>query len=1010
MIILFEKNETRFTTLGLGVLKDAINCHVKEELNGVFELEMEYPLIGSHYKDIALERILFTKPNTYDYAQPFRIYSISKPLSGIVTINAEHISYDMNGYIVKPFTGNGIADSLTKIQNGAFPSCPFVVSTNMQPPEPEQFKLTKPCNLRSVLLGQNDSVLESYGGEVKYNKFDVEILSRRGLDRGVSIKYGKNLTDIESEDTSSGKYTGIFPFYSATVNETKTESTTHYQATYIVPETIPFASNWLSLFDGGESLIPLEENSPIEIRTEGEYFNKVCYFREATVSDETLIMCYIRSDTVELSSDWLSTTIDGDALVPTEKIIYKIQSNTLLKNQTYIYNEGSYVRYTGNGFYYEYAIADRPEPTIRSIISSKEKRDVYVDLANDEALENGIIPIEDMEEEMPKKIFNLDLTDKFNDIPTEEQLKIMALDYVNDNDFQEIKNSLTISFIKMSDTIEYEYLKDLEVVQLGDNVLITHTRLGVKSKRRVISTEYDVLNDSFTEIKLGNKSANITDTLIVSGDNVSTLKNDAKFADDIAVVNLLVQNLTADYITGINARLSNAQIEQLKTERIEVKGIIEASEGYLDKLIAQLLIAENAEIKNALKAGTIDVQGKITALSGVIGGCQISEDGKLLISTSIKIGLNEDGTYNFSVDPLGNAKATSLEINGGSIKLGKNEDGSYKFSVDPLGNVKATSFNFSQSGIVQDAMEQIPTTTTILNGVISTNVIEFNNDVKLISQNNEGYKYHTIHFNVEPLIISQGGLAILKCFVTLNFYDIGGNLVGDDSVYDNIEFRATLRVIHNYGSTYVPVKYTFNYGMNGKVEIYSDAINIPISKIHGVIVESYSPEIGVEMVGSGSGLMINSNFIPKNDGVNTLGDSDFRWGEIYCANSTINTSDKNLKKEIDYDISKYGRIFDELKPVSFKFIDGSSNRTHLGFVAQDIEKILNSNNIDSKDFALFIKSLKTKNKNKNAEDLTDDDYVYGIRYSELHAMEIKEIQDLKKQVKMLTEMLIKKEE
>ena len=114
MIILYEKNERHFTSLGLGVLRDALSCGVSEGLNDAYELEMEYPIDGLHFNKIILQRIIFAKPNQYDNPQPFRIYNITKPLNGIITINAEHISYDMSGYTVKPFDAIDLEDTLQK--------------------------------------------------------------------------------------------------------------------------------------------------------------------------------------------------------------------------------------------------------------------------------------------------------------------------------------------------------------------------------------------------------------------------------------------------------------------------------------------------------------------------------------------------------------------------------------------------------------------------------------------------------------------------------------------------------------------------------------------------------------------------------------------------------------------------------------------------------------------------------------------------------------------------------
>ena len=49
MILLYPSTETEFQNNGLGALPDAISCTVTEERNGMYELEMQYPVSGSHY-------------------------------------------------------------------------------------------------------------------------------------------------------------------------------------------------------------------------------------------------------------------------------------------------------------------------------------------------------------------------------------------------------------------------------------------------------------------------------------------------------------------------------------------------------------------------------------------------------------------------------------------------------------------------------------------------------------------------------------------------------------------------------------------------------------------------------------------------------------------------------------------------------------------------------------------------------------------------------------------------
>lgn len=125
-----------------------------------------------------------------------------------------------------------------------------------------------------------------------------------------------------------------------------------------------------------------------------------------------------------------------------------------------------------------------------------------------------------------------------------------------------------------------------------------------------------------------------------------------------------------------------------------------------------------------------------------------------------------------------------------------------------------------------------------------------------------------------------------------------------------------------------------------------------------------------------------------------LGTSSWLWGDIYATNGTINTSDRNRKTDISYDMSRYEAMFDALKPANFKMIDGTSGRTHTGFISQDIEDALAPCGLTSIDFATFIKSPKVDEDGK----VIEGEYVYGLRYDELIALMVAQIQSLKKRV------------
>ena len=228
---------TSFASNGLGVLSEAISCSVVEERNGQFELTLTYPMSGKLFNQLVLRNIIVVKPNPYSNPQPFRIYSISRPINGIITVNAEHISYDLSGYsakvVKKPVAGaHGYFDVLN---NGEYwdsdgqyhpiiipeGSCPFTFWTNDQ--SGTEFRIEEIVSVRNALGDHSGSVLDHFNGEYEWDgltvKFwrtytqDGETTGGRGEDRGVSIRYGKNMTNFEQEENCQKIYTGVYPFW-----------------------------------------------------------------------------------------------------------------------------------------------------------------------------------------------------------------------------------------------------------------------------------------------------------------------------------------------------------------------------------------------------------------------------------------------------------------------------------------------------------------------------------------------------------------------------------------------------------------------------------------------------------------------------------------------------------------------------------------------------------------------------------------------------------------------------
>ena len=213
LIILYDHDEEAFTSNGLGALPDAASCTVTEERNGGYEVEMEYPLTGSHFSDIQKRRILYVKPNPYDDPQPFRIYSITKPINGIVTVHAAHLGYDTSGSIVKlfPADAGSASAAMSYLKNFSVPSTPFTFFTNVG--KSGTMSVPKPSSIRSLLGGSDGSILDTFGGEYLFDKWNISLLESRGSNRGVTIRYGKNMTDLEQEENDTDFYTGVYPFW-----------------------------------------------------------------------------------------------------------------------------------------------------------------------------------------------------------------------------------------------------------------------------------------------------------------------------------------------------------------------------------------------------------------------------------------------------------------------------------------------------------------------------------------------------------------------------------------------------------------------------------------------------------------------------------------------------------------------------------------------------------------------------------------------------------------------------
>lgn len=210
--ILYEKTETSFTSNGLGRLRDCISAIVSEERNGIYELDFEYPVDGAHFDLIQIGRIVGVAHDDSGDVQPFDIVSYMKPIDGKVTFHAVHISYRQSYLTANGTNINSLADAFTMFGN-AQPGNPFIYSTDKTSTGYMSSADGVPKTVRQMLGGIEGSILDAYGGEYEWDKFNVILHSNRGIARDFSIRYGVNMLEYEEECDSSSSYSSCVPYW-----------------------------------------------------------------------------------------------------------------------------------------------------------------------------------------------------------------------------------------------------------------------------------------------------------------------------------------------------------------------------------------------------------------------------------------------------------------------------------------------------------------------------------------------------------------------------------------------------------------------------------------------------------------------------------------------------------------------------------------------------------------------------------------------------------------------------
>ncbi|AYF55186.1 hypothetical protein DFH04_10820 [Clostridium novyi] len=204
MICIYDKKTTKgnFETNGLGVLDEVISCFITEELNGDYELELEYSAKGRKSK--YLEEWNIIKAD----GQLFRIYRVEKISKEIKTIKvwAKHIFYDLLYYFIED--SRAVNCSIKTAMEKALPgdvSTIYKVDSDIILANTIYFVQTNPVEAMFGIIKRWKC------GEIKRDNFDIKILKQIGKDSGVLIAQGKNILGIKFNSDTKDVVTKLYP-------------------------------------------------------------------------------------------------------------------------------------------------------------------------------------------------------------------------------------------------------------------------------------------------------------------------------------------------------------------------------------------------------------------------------------------------------------------------------------------------------------------------------------------------------------------------------------------------------------------------------------------------------------------------------------------------------------------------------------------------------------------------------------------------------------------------------
>lgn len=218
--ILYDKDEAGFVSNGLARLTDCVSCSCVEERNSIFECDFEYPVDGEYYNLIQCGRIIGVTHDDSGDVQPFDIVSYTKPIDGIVSFHAVHISYRLSGIVCRANGVTGADNAFRALVETAQPDIGnFNLSTELENATSYVAAFDGvPRSVRQMLGGIEGSILDTFGGEYLFDKWNVTLKASRGRKRDFTIRYGVNLASYNEDTDYLSSYNACVPYWKGNDN------------------------------------------------------------------------------------------------------------------------------------------------------------------------------------------------------------------------------------------------------------------------------------------------------------------------------------------------------------------------------------------------------------------------------------------------------------------------------------------------------------------------------------------------------------------------------------------------------------------------------------------------------------------------------------------------------------------------------------------------------------------------------------------------------------------------